>query len=225
MLKMKNFALMSLLALALPLCSQAAEREWFPYKKLVEEMRLEKFYAIPAAERDKVNLYVTVKPLNKNIKPADVVLTVVHADGRQVMTLSPDYRLTLQPNPKWIAEDARIMTSLPANEKSRPGWDITTPVPDGTQWHYASVMGGVPQANAAIKKMAGMMSMFAPKVGSVILKFAKPAQLRIQSKDGEKVYASDAQGHIKLKPDDALMKENPVLVASERPFEAELDSE
>jgi hypothetical protein len=39
------------------------------------------------------------------------------------------------------------------------------------------------------------------------------------------VYASDAQGRIKLKPDDALMKENPVLVASERPFEAELDSE
>jgi hypothetical protein len=58
----------------------------------VEDLRLDKFYALPAAERDKVNLFLTVKPQNKNIKPSDV-LTVVQGSERQPLpALSPDYR-------------------------------------------------------------------------------------------------------------------------------------
>ena len=217
---MKKLVLLPLLMLSL--AAHADEREWVPYKKLVEDLRLDKFYALPAAERDKINLFVTVKPRNKQYKPSDVVLTVVHGSERQPLpALSPDFRLPLTPNPKWMSDDTRIMTSLPKEEKSQVGYDAITPLPDGLQWHYAPVMSSVEQMNQAIKKMAGALSMFAPSIKLLVFKFNHPAQLKI----GGTVYNTDAKNQIRLKPQAALLKENPLMVASERPYEAELDSE
>ena len=221
---MKKLALLPLLLLSLN--AIAEEREWVTYKQLVETLRLDKYYAIPAAERDKINLFVTIKPKNKSIKPAEVVLTVVDGSERHTLTpLSPEYRMTVVPNPKWLADDAKIMTSLPKSEKSAPGWDTTAILPDGQQWQYAQVMGSVPQMENAIKKMAGAFSMFAPSVKQVIFKFNKPAQLKIEAKDGVKLYNTDARNQIALKPNAAWLKENPVMTVSERPFEAELEGD
>lgn len=220
---MKKLALASLCVLSFS--AHAAEREWIPYKKLVEQLRLDKFYALPAAERDKVNLFVTVRPADKSIKPSDVALTVVHGAERQPLPLSPDYRMTVVPNARWLADDAVIMTNLGKDQKSKLGWDITVNLPEGQQWKYAAVMDSVGQTNQAIRKMAGALSMFAPSVKLVVFKFARPAQLKIESAGGARVYASDARGQIRLKPDAALLKENPAITASERPFEAELDAE
>lgn len=218
--KMKKLALLPLLLLSL--AAHADEREWHPYKKLVEDLRLDKFYALPAIERDKINLYLTVKPRNKDIKPSEVVLTVVQGGERHPLpALSPEYRLALVPNPKWMTDDTKIMTSLPKEEKSAAGWDATVPLPDGLQWNYNAVMGSVGQMNQAIKKMAGALSMFAPSAKTVTFKFNHRAQLKV----GGTVYNTDAQNRIKLKPDNALLKENPLMIASERPYEAELDSE
>src|SRR5450830_992620 len=105
--------------LLLSLSAHASERVWVPYKKLVEELRLDKFYALPAAERDRLQLYVTVKPNNKSYKPSDVVLTAVKGTERQALpALSPDFRMALPFNPAWMSEDTKIMTSLPKGEKS-----------------------------------------------------------------------------------------------------------
>jgi hypothetical protein len=220
MQKMKKLALIP--ALLLSLTAHADEREWVPYKKLVEDLRLDKFYALPAAERDKIKLFLTVKPNNKNYKPSDVVLTVVDGAERQPLPpLSPEFRTSLVPNPKWIADEARIMTSLPKSEKSAVGYDAITPLPEGLQWHYTPVMSSVGQMNQAIKKMTGVLSMFAPSAKVVIFKFSHPAQLIV----GSSIYNTDGKNQIRLKPEAALLKENPLMVASERPYEAELDSE
>ncbi|TFW29754.1 DUF2987 domain-containing protein [Duganella callida] len=217
---MKKLALLCLLPLAL--AAHADEREFAPYKKLMEDLRLDKFYAIPAAERDKINLYVTVKPRNKNYKPSDVVLTVVHGGERQPLpALTADFRLPLAPNPKWMTDDTKIMTSLPKEEKSEINYDAVTPLPDGQQWNYAQVMSSVGQMNQAIKKMAGALSMFAPSVKVVNFKFNHPAQLKV----GGTVYNTDAKNQIRLKLDNSILKDNPPMVASERPYEAELDTE
>ncbi|MBB5369345.1 hypothetical protein HDE73_002867 [Janthinobacterium sp. K2C7] len=208
--------------LLLSLSAHASERVWVPYKKLVEQLRLDKFYALPAAERDRLQLYITVKPENKNYKPSDVVLTAVKGTERQALpALSPDFRMTLPFNPAWMNDDTRIMTSLPKGEKSAVGLEATTTVPEGTQWTYTPVMGSVQQMNQAIKKMAGALSMFAPTIKSIVFKFAKPAQLTV----GSQVFNTDTKNQIKLKPDSALLKDNPAMVLSERPFEAELSDE
>jgi hypothetical protein len=212
------------LMLALPLSATAQEREWVPYRKLVEMVRLDKFYALPAAERDKVQLYARLNPVNKAIKPTDVRLTIVDGATRQPIALDARGQALVVPNPKWLANDAKIWTSLPAGEKMSIGFDLGAVLPEGTQWNYASVMGSVPQANASVGKVAGMMSMFVPKMTAVIFKFDKPAQMTIKAKGGDKRYATDARHHLRLAVDEALLKENPQVTLSERALEAEIDA-
>ena len=65
-----------LLSLTLP-ASAAGEREWIPYRKLVDTTKADKFYALPATERDKVILYARLIPVNKAIAPGEVKLVVL----------------------------------------------------------------------------------------------------------------------------------------------------
>jgi hypothetical protein len=219
-------ALLSSLLLSIPLSASAAgEREWIPYRKLVDTVKADKFYALPPAERDKVILYARLVPVNKAIAPPDARLVVVDGVSRTPMPLDAAGRTRVNPNPQWLANDARIWTSLPNGEKMSLSFDIGAVLPEAPQWNYATVMGSVPQANAAIGKVAGALSMFVPTMKTVIFKFDKPAQLTIKARDGERRYASDAKHQVRLKLDKDLLKENPLVALSERPFEAEIDSD
>jgi hypothetical protein len=209
------------LLLALPV--HAAEREWLPYRKLVDIIKLDKFDALPPAERDKVILYAKLVPVNKAISPLDAGLVVVDGTSRTPLPLDANGRARMTLNPQWMAHDAQIWTSLPKGEKMRMGFDLGAVLPETPQWRYATVMGAIPQTNAAIGKVAGALSLFVPKMKSVIFKFDKPAQLTIKAASGEKRYASDAKNHVKLNVDDDLLKENPLVEVSARPLEAEID--
>jgi len=202
--------------------AHADEREWAPYKKLVESMKIDKYYALPAAERDKLDFYLLVKPANKALKVSDFNLSVIHSGGRTPMPIGADGRLRLAPNAKWLAEDARIVTTQPSGEKISLAYGMDALIPEGQQWQYNTLMDSIPQSNNAIGKLAGMMRMFFPTLKSVTLKFDKPAQVTIQSKAGAKQYATDGKNEIRLIPDQALQKENPVVVLTARPREAEL---
>jgi hypothetical protein len=217
--------LMLPLLLALPLACAAQEREWAPYKKLIETVRLDKFYALPAGERDKVLFYARLWPVNKNIAPTSVKLTVIHSGGRQPIPLDARGRALIVPNQAFIAEDAKIWTSLPKGEKMNISFDGGAVIPQGLQWNYAQVMGSVPQANNVLKKLAGAFSFFAPSIKGVTFDFDKPAVLTIHAKTGDKRYASDGKNKISLKLDDALLAENPLVNLSQQPIEAELDSD
>jgi hypothetical protein len=223
--KMKKRAL-ALLLLSLTLSASAAgEREWMPYRKLVDIVKADKFYALPSAERDKVILYARLIPVNKAIAPPDAKLVVVDGASRAPLPLDAGGRARIVPNQQWLSNDAKIWTSLPSGEKMNINFDIGAVLPEAAQWNYTTVMGSVPQANAAIGKVAGALSMFAPTMKSVIFKFDKPAQLTIKARDGERRYATDAKHQVRLKLDKDLLKENPLVALSERPFEAEIDSE
>lgn len=217
--------LLPLLLVAVQAGAVAEERDWLTYRKLIESSRLDKFHALPAAERDKLDMYIHLEPSDKNVKVRDVVLTVVHDGTRTPLPIDVDGNLRITPNAQWLAGDAKIVTNQPKQSKVAMGPALNAIVPAGTQWSYGALMGSIPQANAAIGKMAGALSMFAPTIRSVILKFDAPAQLTIQSKAGAKQYATDGKQQIRLKPDAALVKENPPMVLSSRPREAELDSE
>nr|WP_156133662.1 hypothetical protein [Massilia sp. JS1662] len=217
--------LMTSLLASLLLAAQAhaAEREWLPYRKLVDVIKLDKFDALPPAERDKVILYAKLVPVNKAISPLDAGLVVVDGTSRTPMPLDAAGRARMTLNKQWMADDAQIWTSLPKGEKMRMGFDLGAVLPETTQWRYATVMGAIPQTNAAIGKVAGALSLFVPTMKSVIFKFDKPAQLTIKSAGGDKRYASDAKNHVRLKLDDAMLKENPLVEVSMRPLEAEID--
>lgn len=215
---MKKSILLMLSLAALPAFA-AEERDWVNYNKYMESLRLDKWHAIPAAERDKVDLYTTVTPKNKAIKPADLALTIVHSGGRQAIPIRADGRVDFPFNPKWTAENPMIKINQPQGEKMEMSFAMNAVIPAGTQWQYAALMSPVAQGNQVIKKLAGMMSMFAPKAEAVVLVFANPAQVKV----GAKTLNTDAKNRLRLAPDEALMKENPLVVVSERPLLAKLD--
>jgi hypothetical protein len=215
-----SLACISLL-LALPV--HAAEREWIPYRKLVDTIKLDKFDALPPAERDKVMLYAKLVPVNKALSPLDAGLVVVDGASRTPLPLDAHGRARMVLNPQWMAHDAQIWTSLPKGEKMRMGFYVGAVLPEAAQWRYATVMGAVPQTNAAIGKVAGAMSLFIPKMKSVIFRFDKPAQLTVKAASGDQRYASDAKHELKLKLDEDILKENPLVEWSARPVDAEID--
>jgi hypothetical protein len=151
------------LLLALP--GHAAEREWIPYRKLVDVIKLDKFSALPPAERDKVVLYAKLVPVNKAISPLDAGLVVVDGANRTPMPLDAGGRAHMVLDPQWLAHDAQIWTSLPKGEKVRMGFDLGAVLPESTQWRYAAVMGALPQTNAAIGKVAGALSLQVRQAG------------------------------------------------------------
>jgi hypothetical protein len=224
-MKVRLAGLMLPLLLSLPLACAAQEREWASYKKLVETLKLDKFYALPASERDKMQLYARLTPVNKNISPASVKLAVVHSGGRQPIPLDAGGRAIIVPNRAFIAEDAKIWTSLPKEEKMNLSFDAGAILPQGPQWNYATVMGSVPQANKVVKKLAGAFSLFIPTMNMVIFKFDKPAQLTIHARSGDQRHATDGKNQIRLKLDDTLLAENPQVIVSQQPLEAEIDSD
>ena len=220
---MKKLVLLSLLAWSS--VANAQEREWLTYKKFLENTRLDRFYALPPAERDKLDIYLTLKPSNAQLKAADMNLTVVHNGTRTALPISDKGHLHLQPNAQWIAGDAKITTTQPKGEKIAVAYNLDAVVPDGTQWQYNKLMESVDQGNAAIGKVAGAFSLFAPSMKSVLLSFDKPAQLTIQARSGSRQFSSDAKHKIRLQPDKALLKENPLVLVTSRPIQAELDTE
>ena len=222
---MKKILLPLLILLSHQASALAVEREWAPYRKVIENLRFDKVNALPASQRDKVIFYMTVTPDNKNIKQGDVVLTVVHAGGKQAFQVGADGRVDLPFKQQWLNEEAKMTINQPVGEKMGLGYGIDAVMPNGTQWQYASLMGSVKQSNDLVKSVAGMLSMLVPKTKSVVLVFAKPAQVKIQAKDGLRTLTSDAKNKIRIKPEDALMQENAQMTLSERPLEAELDNE
>ncbi|TWI70185.1 hypothetical protein IP91_01266 [Pseudoduganella lurida] len=201
-----------------------AEREWMPYKKLVDTTRLGRFYALPAAERDKLDMFIQLQPSGP-VDPRTVTLTALRDGTRTPLPLSADGNLRLVPNPDWLTDDVSIVANLPTTVDLAVTPAMNAVVPPGTSWPYAQLMGSVAQANAVMDKISGPFGMFAPTARSVLLKFDQPARLTIQSSTGTRQHATDVKYQIRLLPDAALLAENPLTTVSTRPLAAELESD
>lgn len=223
----KKFLLPIIPLLLSSLPAAAEDRAWVPYKKFIETLYLDKFYNVPLAQRDKVKLLVKIQPENKNYKASDLVLTIVHSGAKVPIPINADGIIDLVPNPDWIKEGAMIYTNLPKGEKSSVTSAFEAKVPDNLQIDYAYLMASVDQWNKLIKEYAGMLRFLAPTFTGVEFHFAKPAQQSVQlmTKNGPKTFTADAKGDIELKLDETLMKENPLLVLSERPAGIGMDTD
>ncbi|MBV8666971.1 MAG: DUF2987 domain-containing protein [Burkholderiaceae bacterium] len=220
----RTFIAAAILALGAPV-THAEEREWLPYKKFVDMLSLDKFYAVDAKQRDHLRALTRLQPENTAIKPEDIVLTVVHAGNRDRLSISHDGYLELAPNPAWIREDAVIYTNMPKGEKAKISMTFASRTPDTLQLSYGELATSVGQWNAVIKEQAGVMRFMLPHFNALDIHFAKPAgqTLQVLSKDGAKTYTADAKGELKLKISDDLMRSNPQVIFSEKPALMEVD--
>lgn len=219
----RSFLITTLLTLGAH--AHAEDREWVPLKRLMEITYLDRFYDVAPAQRDRVRIRGSMSPANKSINVADIVFTIASTQGKERVAVRADGSFDLAPSPKLLAENPMVWTSMPAGEKGSFGFSVYAVLPEAQKFAYADLMAGVKQTNAIIKAKAGLLSMLAPKMNGVVVRFAKPAQqtLQIASKDGVKTLTADAAGVIKLKLEDSLFTENPQVGLSERPLEVEID--
>lgn len=212
--------LICLTAFAMAAASAApVDRPWTHYNKLLELVRMDKFYAAPPAERDKVVMHGVVHPDDPAMAEQDVVFTIVSGTERQRIPVNPKGEFIVPFNPAWIKSDPEVLTTIPAGQKAKFGFNAVPALPENTKLDYASLMGGVPQVNALIKSQAGMLRFMMPTLVGVKLQFRKAshATVSINAADGVKRVAADANGVVKLTLDKKLLAANVPVTLSELP--------
>lgn len=196
------------------------DRPWTHYNTLLEMLKLDKFYAAPPALRDKVVMQGIIHPDDPTIAPKDVVLTIVNGADRERIAINADGSFEVPFNPAWVKTNPEVLTTIPAGQKSKFGFQILPVVPKRVQLDYASLMAAVPQANALIKSQAGMLRFLMPTMVGITLKFPKESHASVSVGSGKSVDA-DANGVVKLKLDKALLTANVPVTLSELPASAD----
>lgn len=217
---MKLVFYVALLCAALSVTTaSAADREWIRYNDLLRITRLDKFYAAPAMQRDKVSILATVKPNNPAIVASDIVFTVIHGDERKRIVVGMDGTFDPVINAQWASDNPKVLTSMPAGEKAGFSFSIMPVVPAGLQFDYSSLMASVKQVNALIKSQAGMMRFLMPTFVGIELRYApgRAAAAYIRSGQEERTISADAAGVLRLPLEESWLRSNAQVTLSLRP--------
>lgn len=208
------------LALAIvSLSATADERPLTDYATLLEITRLDKVYAMPAAQRDRLLIQGNLKPRNPAFRPEQVRLTVVDGEQRTVLPVAADGSFELRADPRWVQHNPAILTSLPDGEKSAFSFSVRPLLPEGLRYNYRALMASVTQMNAMMKASAGAMRFFMPTFSGIELRFAAGAAptVTLQTASGTRVLPADAQSRVRLELDQALISSDAELIVSARP--------
>lgn len=208
--------LICLSAFAVSLASAApVDRPWTHYNELLGMLKMDKFYATPLAQRDKVVMLGGMTPNDPAIARKDVVFTIVDGSERKRIPVNADGSFEIPFNPAWVKSNPEVWTTIPAGQKAKFGFNAVPVKPQRTQLDYASLMGGVPQVNAIIKAQAGMLRFMMPTLVGVTLQFPKESHASVAL--GATRIAADANGTVKLRLDQALLAANVPVTLSELP--------
>jgi len=201
----------------------AADREWITYARLLEITRLDRFYAAPPAERDKVRLLGTVKPNNPAIAPGSLVFTVVRGSEKKRIAVNPDGSFDPAVDPAWISDNPRVLTSMPEGEKAGFSFAAVPVLPAGTRFDYASLMASVRQSNALVKSQGGLLRFMMPTFVGITLLYpvGQAASATIHAAQGEHTVSADAKGVLRLPLDEALLTSGAQVTLSQRPQAAD----
>jgi len=188
-----------------------------PYKSLDELCQM-----IAAVDPAKLDVRVFVSSQNKAVRPPDISLTIQSASkGRIPVPVGTNGQVLKFPHEKELRrENPSIIANQPKGTLSLL-ISMRLPQSDELTFRYKRLGNGVAELNKAIKAQAGLLSFLAPKAEGVIFFFPKAsagkAKVEIASTSRKLAYTADAQGHVKLKMDKALLLENPEVRVSEKP--------
>jgi hypothetical protein len=208
-------------ALLAALSAFAADRAWHPYREVCERLGLLKFYAVPPAQRDRLRLLFKVDPAQAGGQ--GLVLTINAA--AQAIPVRPDAKglLAFPYDEKLLAENPDVLINLPPGEKAAFELDLQPLPPTQGQLDYVRLMGGIPQANALIREQAGMLSLIAPKLRKLVLRYdhAQGQEVTVGEGAAAAHFRVDPHGEIVIAFDEALFARNVPVIISDRPASAD----
>jgi len=213
-------ALTSLPAILAPGAASAEERAPRSYRDFVEAIKLRRFHEAPAAERDQLRLLYKVSPARS--KDGPLVLTI---GGAHPVQLTPDASgsIEIPYDAALLAENPPVRHNLPEGEKLSLSLDLRPRLPDGPDIPYDRLMAAISQANGAIRKEAGMLSMFVPSLDRIVLAYppsagaAGGAVATLGAGAGARSWHTDKDGKIVLPLDKSLLGKGLALHLSAMP--------
>jgi len=116
------------------------------------------------------------------------------------MPIGPDGRIVIPARPDWAEQGAVVLVNQPKGSFEM-SFNLDARTPPGTRMTYAALAESAPVLERGIKDMAGLMSLFAPKVRALLLEFEPGAAqtVEITLADGKrKLFRSDAKGRVRL---------------------------
>jgi hypothetical protein len=145
--------------------------------------------------------YYVIKPAKgKAAVPPDVRFRVRAGGETMDVPIGPGGRVQFPLRPEWAEQGAMVLVNYPKGSFQMTfGMDARTP--PGTRMTYAALAESAPVVERGIKDMAGLMSLFAPKVRGLLLDFDPGAvqTVEVQFADGKRrTFRSDAKGRVRL---------------------------
>ncbi len=131
----------------------------FPY--------LEPYLALPPTERTGFTLsYRLLEP--ETLKPAPVRLTLLRGAEPTVLPLAPDGRIVLQPGLTELRARAKVTLEIVGGGRVTESLDIVSTQPLRSDYAATDFNVGLAQANAGVRKAAGLFSIAAPHFTRVV---------------------------------------------------------
>jgi len=126
---------------------------------------LDKFYAMPPADRSLLAVRYTVM---RDGKPAPDLHAVLVVGGRRIpIPVAPDGTVGRLPTPAELAAHAEVAIDAPPAFKFASRLSLDTSIPPASELSAATCAQAIGEANAAVRRAAGVMAMLAPKIKAV----------------------------------------------------------
>lgn len=123
---------------------------------------LDKFYAVPAADRSHLAVGYTVLPKD-GVPLSSIHMTLVVNGKRTPIPLAADGRIERIPTAAELAAHAQLALDTPKGAFSNR-MDFETTIRPAQEVSAAECQAAIAQGNAAIKSAAGMMAFAAPHI-------------------------------------------------------------
>lgn len=166
----------------------------------------------------KVRAVVTLESKTGAAKQKPVAMAIQAKNGPIHVAVSEDGEIRNFPiSAELLKENPMVQSNQPkGSSQLRVGLEAV--LPDRLSYSYRELAQLLDDANAEMKKQAGMLSVMMPRAKALSFEFGGSGKQTVTIKRAEpQVLNADANGAVRLEIDKTLAAEDPQVVVSEKP--------
>jgi hypothetical protein len=127
--------------------------------------RLDKFYAMPPADRSLLAIHYSI---TRGGKPAANLHAYLVVGGKRTpIPVAADGEVERLPTPAELAAHAQVAIDVPPAVKLSNRLSLDTAIPPALEVNASTCAQAIAQANDAVRRAAGVMAMLAPTIKAV----------------------------------------------------------
>ena len=207
--------LLTIVAVAGAICcaatAQAEEAGQVPYATIHKAVS-----RAQQVKHPKLRAFVIVESKIKSDKPITMVIKA--KSGPINVDISKDGEIRNFPvSAELLKENPPVLSNQPKGSSALVvGLELV--VPDTLTYSYRELAQQLEDANAEVKKQAGMLSLMAPRAKAVVFQFrpGSKATVTVNRKEPQ-VLTADAEGRVRLEIEKSVAAQDPEVVVSEKP--------